>query len=109
MACYHPNIACDDALYDIFERLWFANQTPIFDMVSCILSLGLQVQCRISSLSSELGCICSQIVIEYELDDTFITDMVKKGLKAADISTNDIKGKFVVIYSGTCLFITSQN
>jgi hypothetical protein len=54
-----------------------------------------------------LGCTCSQIVVEYGFDDDFIEEEIQKKRRAADIPTNEIKGEFQVIYTGTCPFIAS--
>jgi hypothetical protein len=46
--------------------------------------------------------------MEYDLDDSYIKTVIDSGLAAADIPTNEIKGKYAIIYSGTCMFVAPQ-
>jgi hypothetical protein len=43
--------------------------------------------------------------VEYQFDDGFIEEEMKKKRPAAEIPTNEIAGEFQVIYTGTCPFI----
>jgi hypothetical protein len=45
--------------------------------------------------------------VEYQFDDGFIEEEMKKKRPAAEIPTNEIAGEFQVTYTGTCPFIAS--
>jgi hypothetical protein len=100
----HPCMAWVDALI------------PVISLSSCGLLYHIFMQIRpwacdciaeFPPPSIILGCTCSQIVVEYQFDDDFIEEEVQKKRPAADIPTNEIRGEFQVIYTGTCPFIAS--